>query len=128
MNLTVLFSDWIKKVEKENPPGSDIVAINFGVMQSGKGFLAYITGAESYDADDDDWAGEIDYQPIRINKYFLLPAEITAGLKWKKVLELVIATLTQLAEAEPERLLFANRVVTAGFDDGKLTVIKVKEV
>jgi hypothetical protein len=124
MNLTALFSDWIAKVEKENPPGADIVAINFGMLQSDKGYMAYITGAEVYDADDDDWAGEIDYQPIRANKYFLLSREVTKGLKWAGVLDLVIATLKQLVEMEPERLLFANRVVTAGFDDSKLTVIK----
>jgi len=124
MNLTELFSDWIKKVEKENPPGSDIVAINFGMMQSGKNYMVYITGAEIYDANDDDWAGEIDYQPARINKYLTLPTEATTGLKWAKVLELVIATLTPLVKAEPGRLLFANRVVTASFDDGNLTVIK----
>jgi hypothetical protein len=124
MNLATLFSDWIRKVEKENPPGAGITAINFGMLQSDKGFMAYITGAEIYDAEDDDWAGEIDYQPSRANKYFLLPGETTAGLKWKQVLELVIDTLRQLVESEPERLLFAGRVVTAGFDDGKLTVIK----
>lgn len=124
MNLTELFSNWIKKVETENPPGADIVAINFGMMQSGKNFMVYITGAEIYDADDDDWAGEIDYQPIRVNKYFTLPAEVTTGLKRAKVLELVIDTLKQLAKSEPGRLLFANRVITASFDDENLTVIK----
>ena len=124
MNLTELFSEWIKKVEKENPPASDIVAINFGMMQSGKNYMVYITGAEVYDADDDDWAGEIDYQPIRANKYFTLPAEATTGLKRAKVLELVIATLVQLVKAEPGRLLFANRVITASFDDDNLTLIK----
>ena len=83
-----------------------------------------ITGAEIYDADDDDWAGEIDYQPIRANKYLTLPADATAGLKRAKVQELVIDTLTQLVKNEPGRLLFANRVVTTNFDDGDLTVIK----
>ncbi len=124
MNLTELVSDWIKKVEKENPPGQDIVAINFGMMQSGKNHMVYITGAEVYDADDDDWAGEIDYQPIRANKYFTLPAETITGLKRAKVLELVADTLKQLVKAEPGRLLFANRVITANYDDGDLTVIK----
>lgn len=124
MNLTELLSDWIKKVEKENPPGAGIVAINFGMLQSGKSYMVYITGAEIYDADDDDWAGEIDYQPARVNKYFTLPHDATNGLKWAKALELVITTLTQLVKAEPGRLLFANRVVTASFDDGNLTLIK----
>ena len=124
MNLTELFSDWIKRVEKENPPGADIVAINFGMMLSGKSYMVYITGAEIYDANDDDWAGEIDYQPARAIKYLTLPSEATTGLKWAKVLELVVATLTQLVKTEPGRLLFANRVLTASFDDGNLTVIK----
>ena len=124
MDITALISDWIKKVETENPPTPGIVAINFGMLQSDKGYMVYITGAEIYDANDDDWAGEIDYQPVRANKYLLLPREITKGLKWINVLELVITTLKQLAAAEPGRLLFANRVVTAGFDDGKLTVVK----
>ena len=124
MNLTELISDWIKKVETENPPGSDIVAINFGMMQSDKKYMVYITGAEIYDADDDDWAGEIDYQPIRANKYFTLPAEVTSGLKRANVLALVIDTLKQLVKAEPGRLLFANRVVTANYDDGDLSLIK----
>src|ERR1700747_2995952 len=105
MNLTELFSDWIKKVEKENPPGADIVAINFGMMQSGKNYLVYITGAEVYDADDDDWAGEIDYQPIRANKYLTLPTEATIGLKRAKALEMVVEILGQLTKAEPGRLL-----------------------
>jgi len=124
MNLTELISDWIKKVETENPPGSDIVAINFGMMQSDKKYMVYITGAEVYDANDDDWAGEIDYQPIRANKYFTLPAEATSGLKRANVLALVIDTLKQLAKGEPGRLLFANRVVTANYDDGDLNLIK----
>ena len=124
MNLTEPISDWIKKVENENPPGANIAAINFGMMQSGKNYLVYITGAEVYDADDDDWAGEIDYQPIRANKYYTLPPGATAGLKRAKVLELVIDTLKQLVKAEPGRILFADRVVTANFDDGDLTVIK----
>ena len=124
MNLSLLFSDWIKKVENENPPGPEIVAINFGIFQSDKGFMIFITGSEIYDASDDDWAGEIDYQPSRANKYFLLPREITAGLKWAKVLELATNSMKQLIETEPQKTLFGNRVVTIGFDDNKLTVIK----
>lgn len=124
MDLSLLFSDWIKKVENENPPGPEIAAINFGMFQSDKGYMIFITGSEIYDANDDDWAGEIDYQPSRANKYFLLPREITAGLKWAKVLEHATNSLKQLIETDPNIPFFANRVVTIGFDDGKLTVIK----
>jgi len=124
MSLISLFSDWIKKVETENPPGPEVVAINFGMFQSDKGYMVYITGAEIYDANDDDWAGEIDYQPIRANKYFLLSRDLTKGLKWLKVLELVAETLKQLVEQDGGRPLFNNLTVTAGFDDSKLVLVK----
>jgi hypothetical protein len=124
MDLTSLLSGWIEKIEKENPPPENISAINFGMLQSDKGFMVYVTGSEIYDANDDDWAGEIDYQPPRKDKYFLLPREITKGLKWQKVLEVVIVSLKQLSDSNPSRLLFNNRVATAGFDDGELTIIK----
>jgi hypothetical protein len=124
MNLTDLLSDWIKKIEDENPPAGNIVAINFGMFVSDKGYMVYLTGSEIYDPDDDDWSGEIDYQPVRKNKYVLLPREFTNGLKWPGVLELVINTLKELVRKQPGRLLFERRVLTAGFDDGDLAVVK----
>src|ERR1700722_14070018 len=124
MNLSDLLSEWIKKIEDENPPPGNIAAINFGMLTTDKGYMVYVTGAEVYDPDDDDWAGEIDYQPVRKNKYLLLSREFTSGLKWKGVLELVGNALKQLAGANPTRLLFNGRVVTAGFDDSELMMIK----
>jgi hypothetical protein len=124
MNLSDLLSEWIKKIEEENPPAANIAAIYFGMLTSDKGYMVYVTGSEVYDPDDDDWAGEIDYQPARKNKYLLLPREITSGLKWKGVLELVAATLKELAANQPGRPLFTDRVLTAGYDDNELVVIK----
>jgi hypothetical protein len=124
MNLSQLLSDWIKIIEQENPPPGNITAINFGMFTSDKGYMVYLTGSEMYDPDDDDWAGEIDYQPARKIKYLLIPREFTAGQKWKGVLELVVSTLKELVEAKPDSILFEQRVLTAGFDDGELMVIK----
>jgi len=124
MNLSDLLTEWIKKIEDENPPPANIAAINFGMLTTDKGYMVYITGAEVYDRDDDDWAGEIDYQPPRKIKYLLLPREFTSGLKWKGVLELVANTIKELATNQPGRLLFAGRVLTAGYDDHELVVIQ----
>lgn len=126
MNLSQLLSDWIKKIENENPPPASIAALNFGMLQSDKGYMVYVTGAELYDADDDDWAGEIDYQPSRQNKYVTLPRELTAGLKWRGVLDLVANTLKEIAGAQPDRLLFNGRALTASFDDGDLIMVKAE--
>ena len=86
--------------------------------------MVYLTGAEVYDPDDDDWAGETDYQPPRKIKYLLIPREFTTGLKWKGVLELVVTSLKELVGSMPANALFAGRAITAGFDDEALELIK----
>ena len=110
MELTDLLSAWLTKIEQENPPGKIIVALNFGMLNSDKGYMVYLTGAEAYDADDDDWAGEIDYQPIRANKYLLLPREITKGLKWRGVLDLVADSLKELITKNLNTGVFEGRI------------------
>jgi hypothetical protein len=124
MNLSDLLSEWMKKIEEENPPPANITAINFGILTTDKGYMVFVTGAEVYDPDDDDWAGEIDYQPARKNKYLLLPRETTKGLKGRGVLELVADALKDAAGKGQNPVLFAGRVATAGFEDGELVVIK----
>ncbi|HZY38646.1 MAG TPA: hypothetical protein VFE53_18430 [Mucilaginibacter sp.] len=124
MNLSSLLSEWIKKIETENPPPANITAINFGMFTSDKGYMVYVTGSEVYDPDDDDWVGEIDYQPARKIKYLLVPREFTTGLKWAGVLDLMVKTLKELADAQPGGVLFGGRVLTAGYDDGELVLVK----
>ena len=122
MSLNESLSQWIKKIELENPPPTTITALNFGMLLSDKGYMVYLTGAEVYDPDDDDWAGEIDYQPPRAIKYFLIPREFTKGLKWRGALDLAVAWLKEYSATEPG--LFTGRAVTAGYDDGELITIK----
>ena len=105
-------------------PGTNITALNFGMLHSDKGYMVYLTGAEVYDPDDDDWAGETDYQPPRKIKYLLIPREFTTGLKWKGVLAIVVASLKELVDSMPGNALFAGRVITASFDDEALELIK----
>lgn len=124
MSLTELLSDWMTKIETENPPPAGIAAMNFGMLNTDKGYMVYVTGAEEYDPDDDEWAGEIDYQPARAIKYCLLPKDLTKGQKWRGVLEMVAAALKELAAAQPDRILFKGRALTAGYDDYELTLIR----
>ncbi len=124
MKLSDVLSDWLKIIGQEHPPGANITALNFGMLNSDKGYMVYLTGAEVYDPNDDDWAGEIDYQPPRKIKYLLIPREFTTGLKWKGVLDIVVASLKELSGSDSGNLLFAGRTMTAGFDDGDLILIK----
>jgi hypothetical protein len=124
MELTDLLSAWLTKIEQENPPGKIIVALNFGMLNSDKGYMVYLTGAEAYDPDEDDWAGEIDYQPIRANKYLLLPREVTKGLKWRGVLDLVADSLKELITKNLNTGIFEGRIAAAGYDDSELILIK----
>lgn len=124
MKLSDVLADWLKIIGQEHLPGANITALNFGMLHSDKGYMVYLTGAEVYDQDDDDWAGEIDYQPPRKIKYLLIPREFTQGLKWKGVLELVVSALKELVAATPGDPLFAGRAVTASFDDEALELIK----
>ena len=94
------------------------------MLNSDKGYMVYLTGAEVYDPDDDDWAGEIDYQPIRANKYLLLPREITKGLKWRGVLDLVADSLKELITKNLNTGIFEGRIAAAGYDDSELILIK----
>jgi len=124
MSLTTLLSGWLSKIEIESPPPADIIALNFGVLKSDKGYMIFLTGSEVYDAADDDWAGEIDYQPPRANKYLLLTPEIAKSLKWTKVLEELAPALKQLVAANSAPKLFHSRTITLGYDDEKLVLIK----
>ena len=124
MSLATLLSDWLHKIESENLPSADITALNFGILRSEKGYMIFLTGSEVYDAADDDWAGEIDYQPPRANKYLLLTAEINKTLKWTMVLELLAPALKEVITTEAAPQLFRNRTVTLGYDDEKLILIK----
>lgn len=120
MELTELLSGWINKIATENPPPESIKALYFGLMNTDKGYMVFVTGAEDYDPTDDDWAGEVDYQPPRMNKYVLLPAGFTKGRKWKDVLALVAEALRSLTGAA----VFNGRVAGIGYDDRELTMLK----
>ena len=115
---------WINQLEKYNEPLKEISALNFGLFESDKGIMIYLTGSKIYDPSNDDWATEIDYEPSANNKYLLLTGEEISDLKWDESLNMVHKTLKELIDEHPEYNLFANKIITIGFDDGDLAVLK----
>ena len=104
-----LILNWIKLLCIEEAPAESITALNFGVFESLNGFTLYLTGACDYDAEDDDWACSLDYEPKR--KYLEI-----------KVVEILASLLSNTKIKESK--LFYNRIITIGFDDGELLRIK----
>jgi len=123
-DLKGLISSWINNLEKYCSPPKAISALNFGLFESDKGFMIYLIGSKLYDPSNDDWATEVDYEPIPLYKYLLLSGNDIADLKWDEILQQVNSVLKDIIEKSPNHSLFKNRVVTTGFDDGDLTVIK----
>ena len=122
--LDGLLREWIKKLENYSQPGKDITALNFGLFESDKRFMIYLTGSRSYDSSNDDWASEVDYEPISLYKYLLLSTNDVVKLKWDGVSQAINSVLKNIIAENPSYKLFKNRVVTAGFDEGDLIIIK----
>jgi hypothetical protein len=122
--LNELLGEWINKIENYSKPHSEIKALSFGLFESDKGFTIYLTGAKVYNSENDDWATEIDYEPLAQYKYLLLSSGDVRGVRWEELLEKVKAELEIIINTNPKYTLFKNRIVAIGFDDGDLYTIK----
>ena len=112
--------NWIKQLCNEEFPADNIVALNFGVFESLDGFTLYLIGACDYDAEDDDWACSVDYEPKR--KYLEIKYPKGINRNYNSFLSEVVEILTRLLSNTEmkESKLFYNRIITIGFDDGEL--------
>lgn len=110
--------EWIDQVSKEAILQEGLVAYNFGIFESSKGYGIYLAGSDSYDEDDDDWACDTPYQsqPLLLNNTSL------DKMEWEDALNTIAKEVkTILEEIKPEESIFIDKVVTIGFDDGNLT-------
>ncbi len=64
-------SQWFSAIESKETIPSSIKAINIGLFESDGGYCAYISGAEQYDENDDDWACESDFTPNEKYLHFI---------------------------------------------------------
>ena len=112
--------NWILALCHEPYDNNEIVALNFGIYEIESGYCLYLTGAKTYDASNDDWACSIDYEP-QINYL-----TINSKMKWKQFLSVIYMIISDYLN-DPQiskSLIFNNKVVTIGFDDGQLLRIK----
>jgi len=119
-----LILNWIKLLCIEEAPAESITALNFGVFESLNGFTLYLTGACDYDAEDDDWACSLDYEPKRKYLEIKYPKDLNRNCNsfLSEVVEILASLLSNTKIKESK--LFYNRIITIGFDDGELLRIK----
>jgi hypothetical protein len=118
------FNDWMTQLTQSESPSADIVAFNFGLFETEDGYTIYLVGAKEFDADDDDWATEVDFEPA--NKYLVINPAETKELNWNQVLEKVRGTIEQFVKSGRfgKSLLKNAEAITTGFDEGDLLRIK----
>jgi hypothetical protein len=125
LDSQALFNDWLIKIIKTESPDSSIIAINFGIFESDKGFQLYLAGFKEYDKDSDDWAtGLGDFSPN--DKYFKLPDYDFKGLEWDSVQTKVVDLIKRFLSTDSYKGTFLDNAIsiTTGFDDGDLMKVK----
>lgn len=118
------FKKWALAIAKEENPGDQITAFNFGLFETSQGYSIYLIGSKVYDEKDDDWACTVDFTPKK--RYFEIPSKIASGKKWDVIESEVIAILKKFISSTDFKQTFFSRAtaITVGFDDGNLTRVK----
>lgn len=114
--------DWLLELSSDEVIPENIVALNFGVFESENGYCIYLIGSKNYDASDDDWACDVDYEPV--DKYLNIEG-VDVGVDPDKFLNEVIAILLDIISLEKiSAWLLHIKYITVGFDDGVLEKIR----
>lgn len=121
-SLFTIISKWVSElIEGETLP-EDIVALNFGLYETPKGYCIYLVGSEEYDEEDEDWACNNDYEPEENGFMEML---MDGEVDWEFLLEGVKDSLKWLLENNEDfKNWVGDRHVATGFDDGDLILIK----
>ncbi|MPL92736.1 hypothetical protein SDC9_38849 [bioreactor metagenome] len=115
---------WLSEIEKrDGRPPEGVIAFNFGLIESNKGYQMYLVGAYEYSEDNDDWA--CIEPPVKPYRYLRLPEKIQS-LPWEYALDFCINTLTEMDEENmfDGTVLKDALAITTGFDDGELIKIR----
>ncbi|MDQ3799223.1 MAG: hypothetical protein M3384_07225 [Acidobacteriota bacterium] len=121
--LYLKFVGWIARINRSESIPADLCAFNFGLIETEKSYSAYLTGAKTFDSENDDWACAEDFVPKE--KYFELGDEF-AGEDWRKVEKKFIELLERCIYSTgfSQTFLAKAEAITCGFDDGELFRIK----
>ncbi|MHC1686074.1 MAG: hypothetical protein AB6733_24620 [Clostridiaceae bacterium] len=118
IELKECIKKWIISINDEEKLPKDIVALNFGLYEP---YGIELIGAKEYDAEDDDWACEEDFEP---NQRDCADFEIDSELEWEDVLDIVVKILKELTVELGDLDILKVQHITTGFCDGDLVVVK----
>ena len=117
---------WILYVDAHDTLPDDIVALNFNVWEAVDEdnvscYTLELIGSEQYDAEDDDWACEEDFEPKERNCDDL---QLSSKIPWEDVLKGMVDVLKELKDELGGISLFRVKHITVGFSEGDLVVVK----
>ena len=112
--------NWILNINASEKPDANIIAYNFGLLETSDGFSIYLIGSKVFDAEDDDWACKEDFTPEQ--RYLNFNSQEFKQLTWNDFLERATDTLRTFINSNlfPETFLSAAKAITVGFDEGEL--------
>lgn len=127
MTIEQAFTEWLDLINESETVDNSIIGFNFGLFETTNGFEMYLVGSKKFEIDDEDWASYVDFEPKQ--KYFQFGKEFSADKDWQAIQQLSEKLIRSYVGSEKFKTsLFANaKGITTGFDDGNLTVIKVKD-
>ena len=120
LNKTKDFFEWLDLILK-NELNSEIKAINFNLYEdTDNKWSVELVGTFSFDRDNDDWACDVDYEPV--DKYLNIEG---VDVDPDKFLNEVITILLDIISLEKvSAWLLHTKYITVGFDDGVLEKIR----
>ena len=120
LNKTKDFFEWLDLILK-NELNSEIKAINFNLYEdTDNKWSVELVGTFSFDKDNDDWACDVDYEPV--DKYLNIEG---VDVDPDKFLNEVITILLDIISLEKvSAWLLHTKYITVGFDDGVLEKIR----
>jgi hypothetical protein len=114
---------WLTNICLNEHPDESIIAYNIGIFQTPEGFSLYMIGSQNFDANDSDWATEIEFEPEE--KYFVLSDDFS-NLDWDQVQYKSIHAIQEFMKMDVFKTSFLAKAkaITIGFDDGDLVRLK----
>lgn len=117
------FAAWLEELLSAEPIPQKVIALNFGFFESEDGKQIYLSGSDTYDPFDYDWACENTYFPE--GRYPRLPvfAAITDFTEdYEAGMYLCLAVTMAYVSEYSESHALPQHIAT-GFDDGDLVTI-----
>ncbi|WP_289192204.1 hypothetical protein, partial [Xylanibacter rodentium] len=110
-NVETRIYDWLTAIDNKETVPSEITAFNIGIFEQDEGYSIYLTGSEEYDADGDDWACDVDFEPA--NKYLELSGPGIKAMEWQEFQDMIVKIVSDYLDtsANTSTSVFAGRVV-----------------